>query len=358
MPNPDSRKIILISEKKRSVLTVKNILNKNKIEVETAYPSLCSLPLIRKIIAKSGNTAFLRAELFRFIREAGMPFMFLMDYKIDLEQGRTNDPDGRKIFRTLLISYIILSRGEGFERLKGNFLLLAEESHLQEIKLFERNPLRILDILDTKNDVVNSIIGELKRDLSRFNRLFHIRWVNAEAPGPAMIDSVSKFISDVEERQKQALHLEGEEPSSSDPARKEREEPARVMFRLDGESVYVDGKSLAIAEAGPGENIDMKQLHIVGSWTGSNQAEMAVKLKEALVRAREHGIFEPEDILNLTLGKRCRIESVAVPVLAQILIPELNNHTNVRITAAPENIKVLEKSADYRMIRDFVRQQE
>ncbi len=67
-----SQKAILVLENKRLFLTARGALNKHNIEIENGFLSLHSLPLIKKILARTGSTAFIRAELVRFARDAGL----------------------------------------------------------------------------------------------------------------------------------------------------------------------------------------------------------------------------------------------------------------------------------------------
>ena len=60
-----SRKVLLISDNKRASVGVRGALARAGLEVESRYLNLFSIPMIKKILARTGNTAFIRTDLFR-----------------------------------------------------------------------------------------------------------------------------------------------------------------------------------------------------------------------------------------------------------------------------------------------------
>jgi hypothetical protein len=192
-----SRKAVLISENKRAFLTLRGALGKHGIEFESGYLNLHSLPMIKKIIAKTGSTAFIRNELLRYLREVGMPYMVILDYDINLGADAAPQADTRRLLRTYLVSYIILAKAQGFERLSGNFIILGPLSRMAEILALEKNPPSILKMLSTKDDKVNAIIDEIKGDEARFNRLFYIKGINTDGNAGEIIESVNQAVSEI-----------------------------------------------------------------------------------------------------------------------------------------------------------------
>ncbi len=195
-----SQKAILVLENKRLFLTARGALNKHNIEIENGFLSLHSLPLIKKILARTGSTAFIRAELVRFLKEAGMPYVFILDYDIDLGGSDSPETDRKRLLRTYMVAYIILSRGQGMEGLTGNFILAAPPARMKELQAIEKNPHAVLSMLTTKDATVNSFIDDLKRDEAGFNRLFYIKGLNSEAGAGEITALLEKFLADIRQR--------------------------------------------------------------------------------------------------------------------------------------------------------------
>ncbi len=189
-----ARKAILITDNKRVSITLKGVLNKHRIDVESGYVSLHSVPMMKKIAGKTKNTAFIRNELYRYIREIGAPAVIIMDYHIDLSQEGERDPDTRLLLKTYIVSYLILSKGQGLEKLRGNFILLGEPSQMKELSALESNPSNILNLLSTKDAAVNSIIGEFRERAERLKSLISFKAIDTELPAGEMIDAVNKYL--------------------------------------------------------------------------------------------------------------------------------------------------------------------
>ena len=167
-----SRKVLLISDNKRASVSIRGALGKFGLEVESRYLNLSSIPMIKKILARTGNTAFIRTDLFRFIREEGAPFAVVIDYTAALGAD-LGDTDGRKLLRTFLVSYIILSRGRGLES-PGEFPLLGTPRTSARSRASNRTRLGA-DMLTTRDSIVNSFIQDLRADRKRFMGNFLIR---------------------------------------------------------------------------------------------------------------------------------------------------------------------------------------
>ncbi len=201
MPVNSSRKIILISDNSRIAMPIKAAISPFALEIDEEFLNLHSLSLMRKAIHSTKSTNFIRSELLRFIKQNGFPFLAIIDYKIDTGLEAEADPDHMKILRTLLISYIILSKGNGFENLKANIILLGTNSQKQEITKIEANPQIILGLLATKDEFINNLITDLKSDIKKFSRLFSIKGLNTEIRNDEISMKLTGYIQAIKERE-------------------------------------------------------------------------------------------------------------------------------------------------------------
>ncbi len=193
------KKALLISNSANASLVINNTLKKQGIDIETSYINLHSIQSIRENLKANGNTSFIRTDLSKFFREFGYPHMIILDYMIDFSLSDLDDPDHRKVLRTLLISYIILSRAEEINNLKGNFLIVGNESQMDEIQLLEDKPFKVLDILMTNNVIVNSFIEEMRKNPTIYKDLFSIKGINSDLTTEKIGSQAEKFISEVKE---------------------------------------------------------------------------------------------------------------------------------------------------------------
>jgi len=195
MPITMSNKVILITEIPRITTSIKIALNQVGLEIVHDYPALSSLTVIRTGIAKSGKTAFMRTELLRFIKERGFPRAIIMDSKINPSPLPDTAADMFKIFKTFLIAYIILRKGEEYGGLKGNFMLLTKGPAFEKETGFGNNPRAAIELLSTQNPEINILINEVKNREDLFNSLFTISLLDTEQSTDVLRDAIVKFIT-------------------------------------------------------------------------------------------------------------------------------------------------------------------
>lgn len=344
-----SRKVLLISDNKRASVSIRGALGKFGLEVESRYLNLSSIPMIKKILARTGNTAFIRTDLFRFIREEGAPFAVVIDYTAALGAD-LGDTDGRKLLRTFLVSYIILSRGRGLESLRANFLLLGTPQNIGEIARIEQNPLSVLEMLTTRDSIVNSFIQDLRADRKRFMGNFLIRGLNTDMPGGDIVDTVGRFVQSVNDRARLASSEAAPAVGTS------REGPAaRLLYRIDERRVWVDGEILGV-DSGP-EYVVLRagEFYLDGYYTNRNLREVDGKLKNAIGRGIATLKFDADTPIVINMQEGCVTDASTAASLAQTLVHDLGGFVNIRVSVSGENRKILEKSTGYNLLREYLR---
>jgi len=316
------------------------------MDIADDYSSLHSIDRIKEAIGQTGNTSFMRSELVRFIREAGFPFLFIMDYRIDTGVEKTLDPDRMKLLRTLLISCIILARGAGFEKLRGNFLLLAEKEDLARARQIESDPLRILKILSTSDKIVNSFIEELKGDRHRFNQLFFIRALNTGSSVNDIHVIMEAMIKAIQARKHLSRTKETKAVINSGEY-----EAAKVLYRLDDEKVYIDGEIKSV-KSGSMNQLERNQFYLTGHWVNKNLIETTNKVIHAVRNGlgREKTFSENEAII-INLTDKCVVDSTLTPSLIQLLTIDLGSFSNITINVTESNNAVLSQAKGYNLLK-------
>jgi hypothetical protein len=341
-----SNKIIQISKYQDLSETLKGIITKHGMDIADDYSNLHSIDMIKKGIGQTGNTSFMRSELVRFIRETGFPFLFIMDYKIDTGVGKQLDPDGMKLLRTLLISCIILARGAGFEKLRGNFLLLAEKNDLARARQIESDPLRILKILSTSDKIVNSFINELKSNSYHFNQLFYIRAMSTESSVNDIHVVMDTMIKAIYARK----HLKRLKETKASINTGDYE-AAKVLYRLDDKKVYIDGE-IKTVKSGSMNQLESNQFYVMGHWVNKTLIETADKVIIAVRKGLgTEKVFAGDDAIIINLTDKCIVDSTLTPSLIQILTKDLGSFSNITINITESNNAVLSQAKGYNLLK-------
>jgi hypothetical protein len=346
-----SNRILVITDNHRNIVPIRAALKTHELVIEENL-NLHSAEMIRKILRNTKNTTFLRTELFKFIQAHGYPFFIAIDYRLDCGLPPELDPDQMKLLRTLLISFIILSRGKGFENLRGNFLILGKEDQMGEIQAIEQNPTTILEKINTRDEKVNSFITQMKEDRARFNRTFLIRSIAVETASDEVTRNVDNFIQAIKAREK--LLTPPEEDTSQTQHDRGDYEAASVIYPIDEDKVYVNGEIILDME-GTYSSLDRGQFYIQGYWTNKTQLRVADKIIHA-VKGNLNGkvTFSPDEEIPFVLGEDCIIDATTAASLAQITAKDLYEYPEIKIYTTDENRQKLENSTGFGMIQKIV----
>lgn len=346
-----SNRILVITDNHRNIVPIRAALKTHELVIEENL-NLHSPDMIRKILRNTKNTTFLRTELFKFIQAHGYPFFIAIDYRIDCGLPPELDPEQMKVLWTLLISFIILSRGKGFENLQGNFLILGKEDQMEEIQSIEQDPTLVLDNITTRDEKVNTFIKQIRDDRALFNRTFLIRSIAVETASDEVTRSVDNFIQAIKAREKLLR------PSEEDTSRTQHDrgdyEAASVVYPIDEDKVYVNGEIIIDTE-GRYSSLEREQFYIQGYWTNKTQLRVADKIIHAIKGNLNGKIpFSSEEEMPLVLGEDCIIDATTAASLAQITAKDLYEYPGIRIYTTEENRRKLENSTGYGMIQKII----
>jgi len=359
-----SDKVILITEKSRITSPIKIALNKFNLEIVTDYPALTSTSVMSAGIAKSGKTAFIRTELLRFIKTKGFPRAIIMDSQIDLGREAGPDPGMLKIFKTFLIACVILSKGSEFKNIRGNFILLTKGNAFEKEFGIGKDPYSVMNLLSSQNPEINVFIDELKDNRELFDAIFSIELVDTELSSDVITESIAKFL------QKTA---KGAAPSSSDPgaspaetkAAKEvapsdednaggaSDTPARIVYRINAESVYDDGEVLTEL-TDEHSALNEKEFYIIGSWNSKTELEVSKKIASVVQKGiNENARFGYGDPITFNFDDRCVIDKNTTLSIAQLFTKNFAVFKKITLKASPKNSELIQKSRGFPMIRDI-----
>ena len=345
-----SDKIILIAESKNLATGIEQSLEKHKLTIATNYLNLFSLSIIRSQIKNAKGTGFLHDELRRFIQKEGYPYLIALDAHLKSGLSSEKDPDGLRIFKTLLLSLIIQSLGKGLESLKGHIIFLAKENDVENMKNLSRNPKVILDMVDTNEKAVKKIIDVYRNDLSLFGSKFHIDVINADLPLDQIGKKIDGYLTEIENRENlKKLKTEGAAIDTKEY------EPARVLFKVNEKKYYEDG-NLKEYQNTDLKNLNDDELYVVGYWTNRTQLEVVKKIIRAVLLGITDDIqFDPEERLTINLTAGCTIDAATAASCAMLLSKELVDFKDVIIKIHKENLLILKHSQGFSLIQKQVR---
>ncbi|HOO71666.1 MAG TPA: hypothetical protein PK926_07880 [Spirochaetota bacterium] len=344
-----SKKIIIISENNRITTPIKYALNNHGLEIETEYLNLHSLSVIRKALATTGKTAFIRTELMRFIKERGFPYAIVMDGEINLDTNHISVPDKIKMLKTFLISYIILSRGKEFENLQGNFLLLTRGSDFEKHYIPGKDPHQILSHIKTTNNVINSFIDEMNHNKQLFNSRFFIKLLDSETQSTDITLFVDTFLKGIQARQKRTPEGTPEQSQFNNEDR-----PARVVYKIDENTIFDDG-TITGATSDEYKSLNVNEFYIIGSWANKTQLEVSQKIARAMLKGlADRKRFSPEEEIVFNLDGRAMTDGTTALSIAQLFIKNLTVYKKVSIVLSPKNGQILRKAQGFSMIKNMV----
>ncbi len=350
MPISRSRKILLITNNTEIQDKLLPVLAKNNLAIADHHINLYSVSSISKEMQNASNTTFLRTELLKFIKDTGFPYFIAIDFRIDSGLPEEIDPDHMKILRTLLISYIILARGRGFEKIQGNFILFGNESDEKLLSEINTDPKKILSFLATQDRAVNSFIDELKQNGAKFNKLFFLKTIDSTLPPNQMEPLITTYIRGIVTREQffkpdipETIIENGDYP------------PASVVYRLSKQALFRDREMVPV-ETPEDRELETGRFYIIGHWTNRTLMDVAGKLTESISKGLGDDVsFDKEDEIIIEMTERCKLDATTTSSLVQMLSKEFLGYKNMRVVISADNEKILAQSKGYGLLKKYLR---
>jgi len=282
--------ISMVSDKKIEKV-IENELKKYNVSIYKESPLLYSIPDIKENLLSLKNTFAIRNQFSDFIKKYGLPYLILLDYKIDFGLPKHYDPDKRKLLRTFLIAYVILSKGKGFSNMICNFILVCKKEELKEAQLFARNPTLLLHNIRTQNALVNNLIEEFSVDPEYAREVFRIYPISHDT-------SISKISSIIREIARNANKYVGMEEDKTLTVDTSDRPPADVIFRISQNEIYISGKKDSIKKYPEYQNYNIGEFYLEGYITAKNILDLRKNILKAVEELKEY-IKDKQLIFNL-----------------------------------------------------------
>lgn len=347
--NTTKKQALLITSQTEFAKIIKTILSNNSIEINSRYEALYSSAVIRKAYQNTGNTVFVRKAFSRFIAEYGAPHLIIMDYRIFLTSDLRDDPDMRKIFKTLLISYIIMNY-ESNIAVPANFALIDVGEKGSGALEVEKNPASLLDIITTDNIEINAMVRAYKKNTEKFNSTFRFMAVSPKSSYNEIKAKFDDFLARISEKVEDK-HLQENQISAQSP-NQGRRFPAHctVILKTDSTHALINGIETDTESLSNHSVLTEKHIHLLGHWGKDNFQEIAEKIRQTIEIAFAKNFFNGSGEIVLNLSRNCTVEPSVVGFLVTLANGELSRGKNVKILIDFTNSVVLEKSPGYRLI--------
>jgi len=345
-----TKNVIVITERKEVLDPVEIALKRLDLAAVKTYMNLFSLSIIRKQAANAKSLAFIANELYRFVKEQGLPSAFILDGRIDSGIGPHSDPEGIMLFKTLLLSCMVLAKGRGLEKFRGNFLLLARADDEQRIKNITHSPMSLLKSTISPDKALNALIEEYRSNIHLFGTKFYIEYTRADAPAGDLLAGVEKFFAEIKNRDTLVkLKTEGTAVDSVST------EPGVVLFKSGDGRLFADGTQVAAYPKKSGE-IKAGEFYVVGNWTSRTQLEVSQKIAMMVIKGIQ-GVdeFGKDDRIVINLDRNTHIDASIATSLAALVSIELKEFKKILVMVNKENGFTLRNSPGYSLVMKQVR---
>ncbi|MBN1531342.1 MAG: hypothetical protein JXA20_01640 [Spirochaetes bacterium] len=349
MPVQVSNKAIFISSRKELSDPVDMALKRHGCEIARGYLNLFSVSIIRKQVERTKELSLIGAELVRFIREQGAPCAIILDGRIDCGLGHASDPDGSNLFKSLLLSCMILGRQKGNDNLRGNFLFLAADPDVERLKDLTVNPRLILASMDSQERDISTVIEDYSRNIYRFGNRFYIECVPADRPAADLLASVDRFLNEIKNRENLArLKTEGA------PVDTTSTEPAIIACRTDEGAIILDGE-ISAQNPGAYEEMVPGELYVIGNWTSKTQLLVSKKIARMVLRGIEEITFEKTSRIIINITGKSKIDASTAASIAGLISKDLKDYSSLVIQTNKENGFILKNSPGFGLIQKQIR---
>lgn len=365
----------MISARRELAPALKVILNRHKILIDTSYDSLSSLLAITKSVRETGNTVFIRKAFSRFVNDWGLPDVLVIDDRIQLSIDSWQDPDNKKILRTLIVSIIIAQATAG-KPSPVNIILLDVTEGKSNSSSFEKDPVRILDLLGTDNATIGGVVASLRGKPEHFRKMLRIKVVSASAERASIEGEMNAFLAGCflaggsvtgaaelgagQEKPapgtvaRPAPQAEkAAEMTAEKPVQKPADETCDIVVRVDDATCLINGNAVDVNDDEARQSLVRGEINIRGRWVTRNQRRVHDAIMSEVNRGLGSRMYDESSVVSVNLTQ-CTIDQSIISSLISLATKELTRFKDVKILVNFANATVLEKAPGYIMIRKKV----
>ncbi len=350
MSNTISNKAMIFTEHNNIDSLITGILPTINVTPYSDQNSLSSLSDLKKRIISEKSLSFLKKDIIAYIENNGYPFVTIIDMTINT--GLDSDHDRMKIFKTFLLSYIIIMQSEQYKNISCNLLILMNKNEFINFKETLKHPQNIMSLLKTNDERLNSIINEYNCNNEKFKKNFNILVTDAEQETSLTKSEFILFINMIKAKEKFKNKLMSEKPPASAGPKINAAEPADVELRT-GKLYFKNGSPATAYDEKL--NLTEKEIYISGNFTSYTRLDVIERLLN-LIKAGfgNDFILRKEDSITISIPGKSVIDSTTPITIAQLMSKELNDYKTVRIKTNAVHYKTMQQSQGFSMIQKNV----
>ncbi len=257
-----------------------------------------------------------------------------------ISSGATDDNDGLRVLRTIILSYILITHSESFRDVICNLFILSEPSDYQKFSNEVKDPKLLLGYIKTGDSKVNQIIDRLRTDAGLFNRNFNIFISNTGSGVQQITSELGTFLNMIRAREKLRSKLQKPEKALSPETGSAV--AADVIFRMDN-GYYLNGEFYEKCDYC--KAVNSEEIYIIGNFTSFTRVEVIERLLKLIKSGptRDYSFRKNPDIV-IHIPDESTID-VTIPVtIAQLLSKELSDFRNLKIKTTLKNTKIMQQS--------------
>ena len=172
-----ANKTLILTEYENLIPVFLDAFKTIKIERYEGNDFLSSLDALKNKIVEDDSLSFIRNEILSFIKNHGSPFIIIdMLIKPNLDQKK----ERTKIFRTFLLSYIMIMESGEFKDISCNMFVLIDKINYERLNYIYPKAQNILGLLKTNNEEMNKKIHDYMIYEKKFLQNFNLLLINAE----------------------------------------------------------------------------------------------------------------------------------------------------------------------------------
>ncbi|HOP63591.1 MAG TPA: hypothetical protein PK358_03770 [Spirochaetota bacterium] len=342
-----SNSILIISEKDNLLPALQEFAAENGIDIKGTETEISLINFLKEKIRETGSLSWIKKDLLDFINSKGHPLMLITDLRF--HSGTEHDPDGLKILRTVILSYILITRSESFRDIACNLFILAGHDDYLKFSDEVKEPRLLLNQIKTNDSRINELIRHLKTEQDSFNRNFSIKICDSDSDIRQIKHNLNTFLNMIKTKEKLRIKLKKNEPAETASPEISSAEPADIVFRT-GNSYYVNGEENNSYDYQ--KELRPEEIYVIGNFTSFTRVDVIERLLKLIKSgpSRDYSFRKrPDIIINIPESS---VIDITIPVtLAQLLSKELADFRNLKIKTTMKKSKLMQQSRGYNMIQ-------
>lgn len=349
MPEQIKDSVFILTAKEALVQHIKNTVLKNGLTPADNNSPLGSYSYIEEMLKKSGNLSFIRNDIISFIKNKKFPFMFIMDLRI-----KTGDQDSLTVLKTLLITYIILSKSDYSKDILLNLAILAGSEDYKKLYSIIQNHSLLLNILNTGDPKINKVIEEFKVKKELFNNHLTISIIEESGDYFKLEANLNLFIHKIKLKEKLRDKRRMKTRKSSTRIENQKTDSAQIIYS-NGAELFINGERSEIIDPEKHSNINPGEFYIQGLFTGYNRLETVNRLLKLIRKGVNDKVkFDRDDDILINISSECHIDATIPITLAQLIIKDLQDYKKIKIKVNNENSKIMQGSQGYSLLKKYI----